>query len=181
MRSPACRERQLLKAFAECFHKEFKDGWIATKHVADTEPDPTTLSVFEEATKEHNAFLDFNKKHSTSTPANSSCQCESIEKGNQHILSKNIPHSSYTFNCDCGKSITPLVPMKTNEIEMTCDVHNDLIEGCFDYLFASLHLIPSCDQPGSGGCACTGIAKWTQNENIQSVINRSCTALGFPH
>ena len=125
MRSPSHRATQLLKAFADYFYEEFKEEWIAPQRVAETEPNPTTLSVFEEATKEYNAFLDFNKKHSTSTSANSSCQCELIEKGNQHVLSNDIPHSSYTFNCDCGKSITPLVPTKTNDTEMTYDVHND--------------------------------------------------------
>ena len=50
MRSPLCRARQLLKAFADYFCEEFKEEWIATQNVADTEPDPTTLSVFEEAT-----------------------------------------------------------------------------------------------------------------------------------
>ena len=63
---------------------------------------------------------------------------------------------------------------------MTCDAHNDLIEGHFDHLFESSHSIPSCDQPGSGGCVHTGIAKWAQNEKIRSIINRSYAALGFP-
>ena len=82
MRSPLCRAGHLLKAFAECFYEEFDEEWKATRSFADTEPDPTTLSVFEEATKDCNAFLDFHKEHSTSIPASSSCQCELIEEGN---------------------------------------------------------------------------------------------------
>ena len=180
MTSPLNRVRQLLEAFTAYYDKEFKWEWISTLHVADTEPHPEALSVFEVATKEYNAFLDFNKKHSTSTSTTSSCQCTLIERGNQHIVSKNIPHNSYTFNCDCGKSITPLVPTETRATDMTYDVHQDLIDGHFDHLFTSVHSIPSGDQPGHGGCVYTAIAKWTLNEEIRNIINRSYSVLGFP-
>ena len=162
------------------FDEEFEEKWASLSHPLETEPDPESLSAFQHAVKERDIFLEFYKENSTLTSAGSPCQCTLVEQGNHHIMSNNIPHTSYTYDCDCGNPITPLAQLKTNDASMTYDVCNDLIEGYFDYLFTSMCSIPSIDQPGHGGCVYTGIAKWTHNEKVRGTINEVYAELGFP-
>ena len=172
MKSPTCRARQLVTEFLKFFDDEFGNAWIAPKNPIETNPDPLSLAAYEQAQRERDAFQEFHKVHSTLTTAESQCQCTLIDNGNQHILSKEISHESYAFDRDCGKSIATLVLKRICDSAMTHDASNDLIEGYFDHLFASLHSIPSTDQPGHGGCVCAGIAKWTHNEKVCSLINK---------
>ena len=180
MKSPIHRVRQFVTTFQKYFDEVYDEGWNAVIPLTEMKPDPKSLECFVRAMEDRETFVNFNKVHSTSTPLRGICQCTLVEKGNQYILSKKIPNVSFTFECDCSKQISTLVPLGTNSAGMTYDICEDLIEGHFDHLFTSLHSIPSIDQPGHGGCVYTGIATWTHNEQVRRRINEVYTDLGFP-
>ena len=81
------------------------------------------------------------------------------DKGNQHILTKEIPNDTFKFNYNCGNSIKVFVLKKTHESAINYNVHSDLVTRYFDYLFTLLCSAPSIDQLGYSRCVCTGIAK----------------------
>ena len=80
-------------------------------------------------------------------------------KGNQHIQSKNIPHDTFAFDCDCGNAIDVFIPKKIHAVGMNYNTHCDLINGRFDHIFTSLYSVPSIEQPGYGEYVHASVAK----------------------
>ena len=94
-------------------------------------------------------------------------------------MNKEILYDSYKFNCNSSKYIKVFILKRTCKSEMNYNIHSDLVSGQFDYLFPSMCLVPSADQPGYSECAHAGIVKQTSNPKILSLINEACKEIGF--
>ena len=180
MKFPAYLAKQLVTSVQRFYNDEFDKEWKAKRHPLDTTPDPYILEEYQAAQHHCEEFRNFCLSNSTTTSADSPCQCSLINKGNQHILSNNILHDICEFDCDCSTPLKVLVPKRTLDPKMDYDIVNDLVDGHLDYLFSSLHSVPSIDQPGHGGCVYTGIAKWTHSARVRSIVNNTYEALGLP-
>ena len=180
MSTPIARVKEFITALRSEYNLEFVNT-LPSSSMQEGMPNQERMVEHNESVREFQLFMKFHDDVAKSDYETTPCQCTLIQKAREFLSKKLIPFDEFDVCCECGESFVLPVPKAEDETQHeTGELLVCLVDGDFDYLFTSKLSVPSPDQPGHGGCLCSGLMRWTWDARALEKINDAYSKMGFP-
>ena len=179
MSTPIARVKEFITALRADFNIEFYDE-LPSSSMQEGQPNTCRMEEYDVSVREFKSFVKFHDDVTKSDRTHTPCQCTLMQQACTFLGEKKIPFDEVDVCCECGDSFKLPVPKAEYEKQWkNGELCQCLVDGDLDYLFTSQLSVPSPEQPGHGGCMCSGLMRWTCDTRALDKINSAYSEMGF--